>query len=78
MEHCRVDSNSNCLVFISILSENKPQTPSTYKKIFNEIRALTRYHCFYSWNTLFQFMLESLDILPQSVKDDEIIIFDTG
>jgi len=54
------------------------QKLGTIKTFFNDIRALTRYHCFKSWNALFQFMLESLDILPQSVKDEEIIIFDTG
>jgi hypothetical protein len=30
---------------------------------FNDLRALTRYHCFDSWQHLWRFMLESLDIV---------------
>jgi hypothetical protein len=43
---------------------------------FNDIRALTRYHHFKSWDELLQFMLCNLELNPAFVED--IIIFDTG
>lgn len=46
---------------------------------FDDIRALTKYHYFKSWDDLFQFMLERLKLAHQNtVLDSEIIIFDTG
>lgn len=46
------------------------------KTFFDDIRALTRYHCFKSWDELFQFMLINLKISLEKVE--EIILFDTG
>jgi len=45
---------------------------------FDDIRALTRYHYFNSWDELLQFMLKRLKIKQKPVSDSEIIIFDTG
>lgn len=38
------------------------QTLPTRKTFFDDIRALTRYFCFDSWDALLRFMMKGLDI----------------
>ena len=44
---------------------------------FDDIRTLTRYHCFKSWDDLLQFMLRKLNFEPKIVFDSDIFE-DTG
>jgi len=54
------------------------QKLGTRKTFFDDIRALTKYHYFNSWDDLFQFMSQKLKLNQNIVLDSEIIIFDTG
>jgi len=54
------------------------QRLGTRKTIFQDFRALTRYLVFESWDDLLSFMMEKLEIIPNLINSDEIIIFDTG
>jgi len=54
------------------------QKLGTRKTFFDDIRALTRYHYFKSWDDLLQFMLKKLNIIPNLTSNEEIIIFDSG